>query len=129
MVGSRRPLDLVWVALAAAGILLLAAPGGGGLNTTGVVLALIAGGWWAAYILLSARVGPASSRAGRAGAGDGRRVGAGAAARASPTGGSDLLQPEVLRGRPRRRGDVLAHPLLARARGAAADCRRTSSAC
>lgn len=55
--GSHRRLDLLWVALAAAGILLLAAPSGGGLNAPGVILALVAGGWWAAYILLSARVG------------------------------------------------------------------------
>jgi inner membrane transporter RhtA len=55
--GSRQPLDLLWVALAAAGILLLAAPSGGGLNVTGVVLALTAGCLWAAYILLSVRVG------------------------------------------------------------------------
>jgi inner membrane transporter RhtA len=57
--GSRRPLDLVWIVLAAGGILLLAAPGGSGLNATGVILALAAGGWWAAYILLAARVGRA----------------------------------------------------------------------
>ena len=55
--GSRQRLDLLWVALAAAGILLLATPGGAGLYAPGVVLALIAGGCWAAYILLSARVG------------------------------------------------------------------------
>jgi len=56
--GSRRPLDLLWVGLAAGGILLLSDFGsGGGLNGTGVALALLAGGFWAAYILLSARVG------------------------------------------------------------------------
>jgi inner membrane transporter RhtA len=55
--GSRRRLDLVWVALAAAGILLLSDFGGGSLDGLGVALALIAGGFWAAYILLSARVG------------------------------------------------------------------------
>jgi inner membrane transporter RhtA len=58
--GSRRPLDLLWVGLAAAGILLLADLGGdGGLDRTGVALALLAGALWAAYILLSARVGRA----------------------------------------------------------------------
>jgi inner membrane transporter RhtA len=57
--GSRRPVDLLWVALAAGGILLLAAPSGSGLNAPGVILALIAGGWWAAYILISARTGRA----------------------------------------------------------------------
>ncbi len=56
--GSRRPRDLVWVALAALGILLLADPGGGGaLDPVGIALALFAGACWAAYILLSARTG------------------------------------------------------------------------
>jgi inner membrane transporter RhtA len=57
--GSRRPLDLAWVGLAAAGILLLSDFGGTGLDGLGVALALVAGGFWAAYILLSARVGQA----------------------------------------------------------------------
>jgi inner membrane transporter RhtA len=55
--GSRRPRDLVWVALAAAGILLLSDFGGAELDALGVGLALLAGAFWAAYILLSARVG------------------------------------------------------------------------
>jgi inner membrane transporter RhtA len=55
--GSRRRLDLVWVALAAAGILLLSDGGGGDLDGLGVALALLAGAFWAAYILLAARVG------------------------------------------------------------------------
>jgi inner membrane transporter RhtA len=56
--GSRRPLDLLWVALAATGILLLSDLGsGGGLDRLGVALALLAGVLWAAYILLSARMG------------------------------------------------------------------------
>ena len=59
VVGSHRALDLVWVALAAAGILLLADFGGCGLDTAGVALALLAGAFWAAYILLSARTGRA----------------------------------------------------------------------
>jgi inner membrane transporter RhtA len=57
--GSRRRLDLVWVALAAAGILLLSDFGTTDLDGLGVALALIAGAFWAAYILLSARVGQA----------------------------------------------------------------------
>ena len=58
--GSRRALDLLWVALAAAGILLLSdLGGGGGLDGVGVALAFTAGALWAAYILLSARVGQA----------------------------------------------------------------------
>ena len=56
--GSRRPLDLVWVVLAGAGILLLADPGGG-FDGVGVALALLAGAFWAAYILVSARMGQA----------------------------------------------------------------------
>jgi len=55
--GSRRPLDLLWVVLAAAGILLLADPGGGSLDRDGIAFALAAGGLWAIYILLSARTG------------------------------------------------------------------------
>jgi inner membrane transporter RhtA len=55
--GSRRPRDLVWVALAAAGILLLSDLGQGGLDALGIALALLAGAFWAAYILLSSRVG------------------------------------------------------------------------
>ena len=54
--GSRRPLDLLWVVLAGAGILLLADPGGG-FDGLGVALALLAGAFWAAYILVSARMG------------------------------------------------------------------------
>ena len=59
VVGSRRALDLLWVALAALGIVLLAGPGGGGIDAGGVALALLAGGCWAAYIGLSARTGQA----------------------------------------------------------------------
>ena len=59
VVGSRRALDLLWVALAALGIVLLASPGGGGIDAGGVALALLAGGCWAAYIGLSARTGQA----------------------------------------------------------------------
>jgi len=56
--GSRKPLDLLWVVLAAAGIVLLSGFGdGGGLDGLGVALALIAGGFWAAYIVLSERTG------------------------------------------------------------------------
>jgi inner membrane transporter RhtA len=57
IMGSRRPLDLVWVALAAAGILLLSDFGTADLDGLGVALALLAGCFWAAYILLAVRVG------------------------------------------------------------------------
>jgi len=60
--GSRRPIDLLWVACAAAGVLLISAPGTSGLDPLGIVFALIAGGCWAAYILLSARTGRAFPR-------------------------------------------------------------------
>jgi inner membrane transporter RhtA len=55
--GSRRRIDLLWVALAALGILALTRGTPHGLNTLGVILALIAGCLWGAYILLNARVG------------------------------------------------------------------------
>jgi inner membrane transporter RhtA len=57
--GSRRALDLLWVALAAAGILLLSDFGTADLDALGVAFALLAGCFWAAYILLAARVGQA----------------------------------------------------------------------
>jgi threonine/homoserine efflux transporter RhtA len=71
---SRRPLDLLWVALAGGGVLLLTQGGGQlasgsaaagqagplfGLSTTatGIVFALVAGACWAAYIVLSRATG------------------------------------------------------------------------
>jgi inner membrane transporter RhtA len=57
--GSRRAVDLFWVACAAGGILLISAPGSSDLDAVGILFALIAGGCWAAYILLSARTGRA----------------------------------------------------------------------
>lgn len=56
---SRRRLDLVWVAIAGAGIALLSAGDLGRLDGLGVVFALGAGGCWAAYILLASRLGDA----------------------------------------------------------------------
>jgi inner membrane transporter RhtA len=53
---SRRPLDLLWVALAVAGIVLLANPfGAGGVDPTGLVLILAAAACWAVYIVLAQR--------------------------------------------------------------------------
>jgi inner membrane transporter RhtA len=57
VLGSRRRLDLVWVALAALGVALLTTGGQGGIDGLGVALALVAGAFWAAYILLAQRVG------------------------------------------------------------------------
>jgi inner membrane transporter RhtA len=56
VLGSRRPRDLLWVLLAAAGVLLLGLQPGD-VNLPGVLFALLAGAAWAAYILLSARTG------------------------------------------------------------------------
>jgi inner membrane transporter RhtA len=52
---SRRRLDLVWAALAAAGIVLLSNPFGAALDTVGLILILAAAACWAAYILLAQR--------------------------------------------------------------------------
>jgi inner membrane transporter RhtA len=58
LAGSRRLLDLLWVAFAAAGVALLALRGDRhGITALGVVLALCAGACWAGYILISKRVG------------------------------------------------------------------------
>jgi inner membrane transporter RhtA len=93
--GSRRPRDLLWVALAAGGILLLSDFGGADLDALGVALALLAGGFWAGYILLAARLGRAYS------GGDGLAIGMAVGALVLlPVGvagaGSDLLAAEAL---------------------------------
>lgn len=56
VLGSRRLLDLVWVALAGLGVALLGsrpAP----LNPVGLVFVLVAAACWAGYILLGGRLG------------------------------------------------------------------------
>lgn len=95
IVASRRALDLLWVALAAAGILLLSDFGTADLDGLGVALALLAGCFWAAYILLAARVGQAYA--------GGQGIALGMAAGALMLlpvglagGGSDLFTAEVL---------------------------------
>ena len=58
LLGSRRPADLLWVALAAGGIVALTRTGGSHpLSGVGVGLALLAGVFWGCYILLNARLG------------------------------------------------------------------------
>jgi inner membrane transporter RhtA len=57
LLGSRRRLDLLWVALAAIGILALTRHGPGGLDALGAALALVAGALWGTYILVNARLG------------------------------------------------------------------------
>jgi len=54
--GSRRPLDLVWAAMAAAGVALLSFIGGT-VTTIGLLFALGAAAAWASYIVISQRVG------------------------------------------------------------------------
>jgi inner membrane transporter RhtA len=95
VIGSRRALDLLWVALAAGGILLLADPGGGSLDSAGVAFALLAAMMWAFYILLSARVGQVFP------GGSGLALAMVAAVTiTAPVGisqaGSELLSPELL---------------------------------
>ena len=54
--GSRRPLDLAWAAMAAAGVVLLSLSGGM-VTTLGLLFALGAAAGWASYIVISQRVG------------------------------------------------------------------------
>ena len=96
VIGSRRPLDLLWVALAATGIVLLTDPGGGGsLDSAGVMFALLAATMWAFYILLAERTG----RVFPGGSGLAVAMVAGAVV-VAPFGigqaGSELLKPELL---------------------------------
>jgi len=95
VLGSRRRLDLLWVALAATGIVLLTDPGGGSLDSAGVAFALLAATMWAFYILLAERTG----RVFPGGSGLAVAMVAGAVTIA-PLGvsqaGSELLQPELL---------------------------------
>jgi inner membrane transporter RhtA len=57
--GSRRPLDLLWVALAAVGIVALTRGGTHGIDALGVGFALLAGACWGCYIIVNAQVGRA----------------------------------------------------------------------
>ena len=59
VVGSRRPRDFVWVALAAVGIYLLAGARLTADDALGVAAALGAGGCWAAFIVVGARLAQA----------------------------------------------------------------------
>jgi inner membrane transporter RhtA len=59
VLGSRRRVDFLWVALAAAGVILLAPIGNTQLDPLGVLFALLAGFFWGAYIVFNARVGRA----------------------------------------------------------------------
>jgi inner membrane transporter RhtA len=61
LAGSRRARDLIWAAMAAAGIVALCNGIAGGTDVAGLVLAAVAGLLWAAYILVQAQVGKAFS--------------------------------------------------------------------
>jgi len=56
LTGSKRPLDFLWVVLAAAGIILIEPWGSNSVDIVGVVLALVAGALWAAYILIGGHI-------------------------------------------------------------------------
>jgi inner membrane transporter RhtA len=95
VIGSRRPLDGFWIALAAAGIVLLADPGGGSIDALGVLFALTAAACWMAYIYLSKRTGQAFP--GGSGLALAMAVGALVVLPAGVIeGGSALVEPDLL---------------------------------
>ncbi|MFI8167973.1 EamA family transporter [Streptomyces sp. NPDC085931] len=57
VLASRRAINVVWAALALAGVFLLGGGGFSGLDPAGAAFALGAGAMWAAYIVFSARTG------------------------------------------------------------------------
>ncbi|MEV6967943.1 DMT family transporter [Hamadaea sp. NPDC051192] len=94
LAGSRRWLDVVWVALAGSGVFLLM-EGGGELNLAGLLFAVAAGALWGLYILVGAALGRHTTE------GNGLALGmAIAACIAVPVGvadsGTALLHPGVL---------------------------------
>lgn len=96
LVTSHNRRDLVWAAMAAAGVLLLTGRASSGqLDALGVLLSLVAGGFWGAYILIGTRLGTSSS--------GGSLLALAMAVSALITlpsgvavGGAGLLEPEVL---------------------------------
>jgi inner membrane transporter RhtA len=59
LVGTRRPLDLLWVGLAATGIVLLAPIGGASLDPVGLAFAAAAASCLGLYIVVGGRLGRA----------------------------------------------------------------------
>ncbi|MFD7029923.1 DMT family transporter [Streptomyces sp. NPDC059917] len=55
--GSRRPRELAWLALAAAGVLLLTSPWTGATDSAGVLFGLGSAVCWALYVIGTAHVG------------------------------------------------------------------------
>jgi len=95
---SRRAIDLLWVALAAAGVFLLTPAGHAtwrGQAVTGLAFALLSAACWAAYILLSRATGRRFT--GSAGLAIAMLVAAVAVAPAAvAAGGTVLLRPAIL---------------------------------
>ncbi|MEV5327829.1 EamA family transporter [Nonomuraea sp. NPDC052634] len=93
---SRRRIDLLWVALAGAGVVLLAPWGESEtVSWAGIGFALMAGVFWAAYILLSSAAGRRFP--GTTGLAFAMIVSTVVIAPVGvTTGGADLLQPELL---------------------------------
>ena len=92
--GSRRAVDLLWVALAAGGIALLA-ESRGRIEPLGLAFAAIAGGFWAVYILVGTRAGRAWSGTGALGP----ALAVGTILTApwgAVSGGGNLLDPKLL---------------------------------
>ncbi|MGI5189346.1 EamA family transporter [Promicromonospora sp. CA-289599] len=94
LIGSRRWLDALWAALAAAGVVLLMG-GGGEVDLIGLLFALAAGACWGLYIVVSAALGRHTTE------GNGLALGMIVAALvAAPIGvvdsGAALVQPWVL---------------------------------
>jgi inner membrane transporter RhtA len=90
----RSRLDILWLALAAAGLALLAPWGGGALNPIGLLWALGAGVFWGLYILFG-------QAAGRIGEGAASALGMGVAALVvvpfgALSAGTRLLDPALL---------------------------------
>ena len=54
VIGTRRPIDLLWIGLAGVGVLVLAGPAAS-VTALGLVLSLSAATGWAAYLLLAKR--------------------------------------------------------------------------
>ena len=120
--GSRRPLDGLWIVLAAAGIVLLADPGGGRHGCGRRPLRARRGGVLVGvHPALQARRGDVPRPLG-SGAGDGLRH----AGRAPGGAGPGWERPAGARGarrRRRRRRRLLGAPVLAPARGSPATAR------